>query len=52
MNSRRYLRGFIIGSIVGMATSFLFIPQKNKNTRNMGKELIDNFNKGMGILKR
>lgn len=46
MNSRKYMRGFIAGSLIGIATSFFLMPQSNKN---MGKRFIDTFTKSMGI---
>lgn len=49
MNSGKYMRGFIAGSLIGIAASFFMMPQTNKN---MGKRLMDTFTKNMGILKK
>lgn len=49
MNSGKYMRGFIVGSLIGIATSFFLMPQNNKNT---GKRFMDTFAKSMGVLKK
>ena len=43
------MRGFIVGSIIGVATSLFLMPQVNKNT---GKKVIDIFGRGVDVLKK
>jgi len=46
------MRSFIAGSILGVVTSFFFLPKSGKTMTSIGKRVIDNLGKGTGFLKK
>ncbi|HHW70596.1 MAG TPA: hypothetical protein GX392_04525 [Clostridiales bacterium] len=51
MNGRKYMRSFVVGSVLGIVTSLLIVPKSSKNMTGIGKRFMNSVNKGLGVLK-